>query len=165
MLQSLGCIKQLYKDRNSCWTFPLSHAHLFLLLDNIASMSALVLVCVTATFYSSPIKSPLLSYCMSRYTPFTHGICTFIVYSPNWTLIRFYCLLFRVSFPILEHATTPRLERGDHLGWHCFFFVLKVFCLLVQSMTSSFVGKLCLMVSLTKVAAVASEGCVRVPFR
>lgn len=148
MLQPLGCIKQLCtkKKMRAEHSHSPTHTHFPLLLDNIGT-SASVWVCVTWTFYSSTIKSPLLSYCMLQYSPFTRGICTSIIYCLNWTLC-FYRLLFRVSFRILEHATAPKLGRGDHLGWHCFFFVSKVFCLLVQSMTSSFVDKLCLMVGL-----------------
>lgn len=163
MLQPLGCIIKQLCTKNEMRTkhsrSPM-HTRFPLLLDNIVSMSALVSVCVTSTFYSSTIKSPLLSYCMLQYSPFTHGICTFID-CLNWMLC-FYCLLFRVSFSILEHATAPKLGRGDHLGWHCFFFVSKVFCLLVQSMTSSYVGKLCLMVGLRllrSLLAILSECC------
>lgn len=106
-------------------------------------------------------QNPLLSYCTLQCSFFTHSVCTFISYCLNRTPTCFYCLFFCISFRILEQATTPKLERGDrHQGWRCCLcFVSKMFCLLVQSLTSLFVSKLCLMVGLSKAVAVASEGC------
>lgn len=165
MLQPLGCIIKQLCTKNEMRTkhsrSPM-HTRFPLLLDNIVSMSALVSVCVTSTFYSSTIKSPLLSYCMLQYSPFTHGICTFIIYFFNWMLC-FYCLLFRVSFSILEHATAPKLGRGDHLGWHCFFFCIEG-VLLACTKYDKFLCRQTMLDGWPKVAAVASGDSVRVLF-
>lgn len=66
-----------------------------------------------------PARSKL-GYCTLQCSFFTRGVCTFIIYCLHRTSRCFYCLFFCISFLILEHATTPELERGDrHQGWRC----------------------------------------------
>lgn len=97
----------------------------------------------------STIKNPLLSYCTLQRSSFTHGLCTYILYCLKRASRCFYCVFFHISFPILEHAHNHAKvsERRPSSGLAFFFsFVSKVFCLVVQSVTSSFVGELCLRV-------------------